>query len=319
MTSIITAFDMDSLPDFLKPLEYLTRPFPCEAAKTAVARRDESTPRLLRALEWAEQHPDEANDARPPYMLHLFALFMLAQFRESRAYAPIVQMFRNPKFEELTGDVCAEGLPAILASVCNGDTSLIEQLIQDETVDEFVRGSAVKSLATLASCGMKTDNEVSEYFGGLFRRGLVRKPNHVWDALILSCSDLGMTEHLDDIRSLHAEGIADASFNTLEDVEKEIVLPSGSPQRQYLERYELINDAVAELATWSCFKPEEEELEEDDENFDADSPLADSPLEEYPVSGGEPYVRAAPKIGRNDPCPCGSGKKYKKCCGGTGG
>ncbi len=26
-------------------------------------------------------------------------------------------------------------------------------------------------------------------------------------------------------------------------------------------------------------------------------------------------VRRAPKVGRNDPCPCGSGKKYKKCCG----
>ncbi len=26
-------------------------------------------------------------------------------------------------------------------------------------------------------------------------------------------------------------------------------------------------------------------------------------------------VREGPKIGRNDPCPCGSGKKYKKCCG----
>ncbi|CAN7721500.1 UPF0149 family protein [Caballeronia sp. LjRoot31] len=25
--------------------------------------------------------------------------------------------------------------------------------------------------------------------------------------------------------------------------------------------------------------------------------------------------RAAPKVGRNDPCPCGSGKKFKKCCG----
>jgi uncharacterized protein YecA (UPF0149 family) len=25
--------------------------------------------------------------------------------------------------------------------------------------------------------------------------------------------------------------------------------------------------------------------------------------------------RTAPKVGRNDPCPCGSGKKYKKCCG----
>ena len=27
-----------------------------------------------------------------------------------------------------------------------------------------------------------------------------------------------------------------------------------------------------------------------------------------------PYV-APPKVGRNDPCPCGSGKKYKNCCG----
>jgi len=28
-----------------------------------------------------------------------------------------------------------------------------------------------------------------------------------------------------------------------------------------------------------------------------------------------PVMRGAPKIGRNEPCPCGSGKKYKKCCG----
>lgn len=27
-----------------------------------------------------------------------------------------------------------------------------------------------------------------------------------------------------------------------------------------------------------------------------------------------PLVRVQPKIGRNDLCPCGSGKKYKKCC-----
>ncbi len=29
----------------------------------------------------------------------------------------------------------------------------------------------------------------------------------------------------------------------------------------------------------------------------------------------KPIVRETPKVGRNDPCPCGSGKKYKKCCG----
>ena len=29
----------------------------------------------------------------------------------------------------------------------------------------------------------------------------------------------------------------------------------------------------------------------------------------------QPYHKEGPKVGRNDPCPCGSGKKYKKCCG----
>ena len=34
-----------------------------------------------------------------------------------------------------------------------------------------------------------------------------------------------------------------------------------------------------------------------------------------PETVQQPYVRSVPKVGRNDPCPCGSGKKYKKCCG----
>ncbi|KPK34606.1 MAG: hypothetical protein AMK70_07030 [Nitrospira bacterium SG8_35_1] len=29
----------------------------------------------------------------------------------------------------------------------------------------------------------------------------------------------------------------------------------------------------------------------------------------------QPLKREGDKVGRNDPCPCGSGKKYKKCCG----
>lgn len=29
----------------------------------------------------------------------------------------------------------------------------------------------------------------------------------------------------------------------------------------------------------------------------------------------ETFVRSSPKVGRNDPCPCGSGRKFKKCCG----
>lgn len=34
----------------------------------------------------------------------------------------------------------------------------------------------------------------------------------------------------------------------------------------------------------------------------------------YNAASLDPVKREGPKVGRNDPCPCGSGKKYKKCC-----
>jgi preprotein translocase subunit SecA len=48
--------------------------------------------------------------------------------------------------------------------------------------------------------------------------------------------------------------------------------------------------------------------------------VAPDPVQVQASRGGRPGgkrkpVRAAQKVGRNDPCPCGSGKKYKKCCG----
>jgi preprotein translocase subunit SecA len=41
---------------------------------------------------------------------------------------------------------------------------------------------------------------------------------------------------------------------------------------------------------------------------------ADVAESEQPAVAPAP-VRSGPKVGRNDPCPCGSGKKYKACCG----
>lgn len=42
--------------------------------------------------------------------------------------------------------------------------------------------------------------------------------------------------------------------------------------------------------------------------------VTQAPTSERLIQHG-PYKRATPKIGRNDKCPCGSGKKYKNCCG----
>ena len=38
-------------------------------------------------------------------------------------------------------------------------------------------------------------------------------------------------------------------------------------------------------------------------------------VERQPLDSVTTFRRTAPKIGRNDPCPCGSGKKFKQCCG----
>jgi len=46
--------------------------------------------------------------------------------------------------------------------------------------------------------------------------------------------------------------------------------------------------------------------------FDDEGPVADP---EAAPESAQPYVRPDRKIGRNEPCPCGSGKKYKQCHG----
>jgi hypothetical protein len=50
----------------------------------------------------------------------------------------------------------------------------------------------------------------------------------------------------------------------------------------------------------------------DEDDADIDDPYDGGDTDDYGAPR-EPLTRAAP-VGRNDPCPCGSGKKYKKCC-----
>jgi preprotein translocase subunit SecA len=51
------------------------------------------------------------------------------------------------------------------------------------------------------------------------------------------------------------------------------------------------------------------------ENIISDHPAAKRTAEREKINKPETFKREEEKVGRNDPCPCGSGKKYKKCCG----
>ncbi len=69
----------------------------------------------------------------------------------------------------------------------------------------------------------------------------------------------------------------------------------------------LLDTYIKKLQYFKKTFPEAYAFDDDDFDDQVDGP----PVEYF----GEPYTRSEPKVGRNEPCPCGSGKKYKKCCG----
>lgn len=79
--------------------------------------------------------------------------------------------------------------------------------------------------------------------------------------------------------------------------------------------YEEARQAIPDEREWDIV-----EVDEDDDEFmeAMDEFLGGLSSDEFDsLLGGaqEPYVNPYAGIGRNDPCPCGSGKKFKKCCG----
>jgi len=80
--------------------------------------------------------------------------------------------------------------------------------------------------------------------------------------------------------------------------------------------------AVKEESVSQVFAPSKQKMVHE-ERSQFESVPAEPETESVASYGGqlpkqekaETFEREAPKVGRNDPCPCGSGKKYKKCCG----
>lgn len=297
--------------EILRQFERATGKFARAAVVAAVARREEITPELLRILE---ETVDRAVllDAEGDYMAHLYAMFLLAQFRETRAY-PLVVRFASlpgPLLDSLCGDFITEDLGRVLASVCGGDLTGIQSLIENEGTDEWVRGAAMSSLVTLVAAGQKSRDEMVNYFAGLFPGKLVRQWSHVWDTLVSYSTDLYPEELLHDIKQAYTDDLVDPRYIGLDDVEREMAMGKDRVLARLTDdrNQRLVDDTVAEMGWWACFR-------------EASRDGASTPTEvsgrTKPKLGGEVHqiIRAAPKIGRNERCPCGSGRKYKKCCG----
>ncbi len=113
-------------------------------------------------------------------------MFILAQFREKRAYPLIVNFFSLPGEVslDLTDDIVTEDLENILASVACRDDNLIRNLIENDEVNEYVRGSGMGSLVTMMAVDELPRDLVVDYFKSLFRGKLTREPSHVWASIM---------------------------------------------------------------------------------------------------------------------------------------
>ncbi len=296
-----------TVPEILKELEPYTGRFPKKAMQAAIEQRETITPELLKVLETAAEDPVKFAE-RKDYMLHMFAMYLLAQFRETRAYRPLVEMFSAPGETpfDLAGDTATEGLKQILGSVYDGDPARLEGLVENDDANGYVRNAAVDAFVVLAESGQMSREEVVHYFRSLFQGRLKRTHSHVWNGLVCAVADLSAPELLEDMRRAYEDDLVDPGFARLEGIERDLRHPEG----RYREPYHVITDAIAEMEWWAAFHPGDSELKKP-----AKPQLSPPPDRRSPSYDTlQPIVRQ-PKIGRNDPCPCGSGKKYKKCCG----
>ncbi len=309
--------------EILAQLERNHTQVPRNALEEAAAHREEIIPRLLGVLEEVAKDTAGYLDDQDRN-LHIYAMYLLAQFREPRAYPLLVKIFSAPGEVpfELAGDVVTQDLASILASVSDGDPSGMMELVENDKANEYARGSALDGFVTLMAFGRRTRDDVMAYLRRLFQI-LERKPNEVWNGLANVCADLCPVEFMMELRQAYDEGLVDPGSIGWDEVEEAHEMGPDTAWKKARYRYRLITDTADAITWWGCFHDYAAEKERAAAGTGAeDDPAAfeDDADSLFPLLGSdlgipEPYRRTEPKVGRNEPCPCGSGKKYKRCCG----
>jgi len=265
---------------------------PREALAEVAARREEFVPILVAELEKVTALGEDANDEDA---LACFAIYLLAEFREPRAFEPILAWFALDSEEsDLFGDVIVEDGASILAAVGQGQFARLAEYGRRPDLSPWVRGAVFETLALQVVRGEESREAVVQYFNELMTsRAFPDEDKVSWTLLVAACLDFHPGECLENIRALYERvGIDEAVVGDFENIK----LAADSDREEHVrllveDRPPLTNTAEA-VAWWGCFPQSEDD-------------------EEVP---GVTIRNEQPKIGRNDDCPCGSGKKYKKCC-----
>ncbi|HEY2415732.1 MAG TPA: DUF1186 domain-containing protein [Pirellulaceae bacterium] len=311
--------------------------FPEVALRDCQKHRDLMIPRLIEVLQETARLGCEGvvRDGNAA----MFALFLLTEFRATQATDAIVNFLRVPGkvVDTLLGDAITEDLPRILATFATQRLEILELLITDSQADEYVRSGALEAHKYLVRDGVLQRPEFVQRLRDYLLKLVAEEA--IWPATLVvdMLAELKAVDARPDIERAYHAGVIDEEFITLEFVD-ELLGQEAAEFDRVLDNLEptIVADAVEEMRPWHWSGDESwldgkvgpiDELEFDNELTsriahlfsnalvkESDPSMADDEAEEFSPHQTDTIRYDAPHIGRNDPCPCGSGKKYKKCC-----
>jgi hypothetical protein len=241
---------------------------------------EEHIAELIRMATDLDLHNSGSESAEIWAPLHAWRA--LAHLRAVEAARPLVLLFERLPHD----DWVFEELPTVFAMIGPATIPTLEAFVGDDGVEEYCRITVPRCLDYIAR---DHPGERDTCVGVLVRQLEKFETNgDTLNAFLISgLIDLDATEAINLIRRAFSRDRVDLSVaGDIEEVEIEMGLrthrSTPRPRFNLFDRY-------------------------------IESPgLADRDIDD--PSFGYPPPRRVAKVGRNDPCPCGSGKKYKKCC-----
>lgn len=283
---------------------------PREALQAASAQRLELLPKFLGLIEdYLSGDPDKRANQTPLFFIfHLFG-----EWREKTAYRPLARLLRCPADEAdaIFGDAITSTSHRVMAAVFDGDPQPLYDIILDPNAGEFIRSRMCEALAMVTLQGELDRALTSRFLRDAFNELLPQRRCFVWFGWQSAIAMLGLGQLKVLVKRAFDQGFIARHILDFDDFKRDLkhgIEQPGEPWRPGDDEYEIFGDTVEELSGWHCFTEQHSKDEEDEEEEEWRQ------LDELDCVLSEPHRNPFKGIGRNDPCPCGSGKKFKKCC-----
>jgi hypothetical protein len=275
---------------------------PEQAIRAAGERRDAAAPVLV---DFVERYLAGETSARELEAALFLAFHLLGEWRDNSAYRPLARLLalEPSKLNDLLGDAITETSHRVMAAVFDGDPRPLYELIEAEHADEFVRSRMLETLAMVTLGGGLDRREVATYLRDCFIKLRPHAENFVWHGWQSAIALLGLRELRSLVKKAFERGLIGRQVMAYEDFERDLKHALAHPEAPWPPRAErefvLFGDTIDELSRWHGFSPEYLERKN---------------APPHGLGLGEPASNPYRDVGRNDPCPCGSGRKFKKCC-----